>query len=79
MQTRKPTRVIVMEQTQVVARERARGMAKGKSGEGAGGWGGGYLLVVVAGKSYRLRKRNVTGQKAVSKAAAATEIMASAM
>lgn len=37
MQTRKPTRVIVMEQTQVVARERARVMAKGKSGEGVGG------------------------------------------
>lgn len=49
------------------------GKGKEKSGEG------GYLLVVVAGKSYRLRKRNVTGQKAVSKAAAATEIMASAM
>lgn len=61
MQTRKPTRVIVMEQTQVVARERARGLAKGKRVVRRK-WGG-YLLVVVAGKSYRLRKRNVTGQK----------------
>lgn len=62
MQTRKPTRVIVMEQTQVVASSlaRARGMANGKRVVGVEG---GYLLVVVAGKSYRLRKRNVTGQK----------------